>query len=67
LHDDAAEIYLNGVLVGALDGYTARYQPLISIPAGLLKPGQNVLAVHCHQDAGGQGIDIGIAQRREIE
>ncbi len=63
LHDDAAEIYLNGQLVGPLGGYDAKYEALLPIPAGLLKSGQNVLAVHCHQDGGGQGIDIGIAQQ----
>jgi hypothetical protein len=67
LHDDAAEIYLNGVLVGILDGYNVKYQALLPIPASLLKSGQNILAVHCHQEAGGQGIDIGIARQQEME
>lgn len=60
-HDDAAEIYLNGRNLGPLGGYNANYEALVPIPAGLLKSGANVLAVHCHQDGGGQGVDVGVA------
>lgn len=61
LHDDEVEVYLNGRLVISLGGYNAGYEQLAPIPAGLLKSGENVLAVHCHQDGGGQGVDIGVA------
>jgi hypothetical protein len=63
-HDEDAEIYLNGTLVGTVGGYSVKYQSLLPIPAGLLKSGQNLLAVHCHQETGGQGIDIGIARQQ---
>ncbi len=66
MHDDEAEIYLNGQLVTALGGYNAGYEALGAIPAGLLKVGQNTLAIHCHQGGGGQGIDIGIAQEVRV-
>lgn len=61
-HDDAATVYLNGTAIAELDGYTVKYQPLADLPPGILKQGMNVLAVHCHQDAGGQGVDMGLAQ-----
>lgn len=63
IHDDTAEVYLNGRSLGTIAGYNTSYDALSSLPEGVLKTGTNVLAVHCHQDAGGQGIDIGIAQQ----
>jgi hypothetical protein len=61
-HDDAAEIYINGVLACKADGFSSEYEETALTPEGLaaLKPGKNVLAVHCHQDSGGQYIDVGI-------
>ena len=61
-HDDAAEIYINGVLACKADGFSSEYEETALTPDGLaaLKPGKNVIAVHCHQDSGGQYIDVGI-------
>jgi len=61
-HDDAAEIYINGVLACKADGFSSEYEETALTPEGLaaLKPGKNVLAAHCHQDSGGQYIDVGI-------
>ena len=63
-HDDDAEVYVNGVLAAKLPGYATDYEPVEMRAAAKasLKPGKNVLAVHCHQIKGGQYIDAGIAE-----
>jgi len=61
-HDEDAEVYLNGVLLRKVTGYTTSYTGY-RIPADaveLLKTGKNTLAVHCHQTGGGQYIDVGL-------
>ncbi len=62
LHDEDAEIYLNGVLAATLPGFNNNYDsvPMNASGRTALKPGQNTLAVHVHQTLGGQGIDVGI-------
>jgi hypothetical protein len=61
-HDDDAEIYLNGHLALTAKDWLIDYllQDLTPESAALLKPGTNVIAVHCHQISGPQYIDVGI-------
>ena len=66
-HDEAATIYLNGVLAAKTSGFGTDYDVVDIQPAAraTLRPGKNVLAVHCHQTVGGQYIDVGLARVKE--
>ena len=51
------------VLAARQTGYLTSYELIDIHPdvARLLKPGAKViLAVHCHQTGGGQGVDVGL-------
>ncbi|HOK67883.1 MAG TPA: hypothetical protein PLV55_13860, partial [Anaerohalosphaeraceae bacterium] len=63
-HDEDAEVYLNGVLAATVTNYTTSYVylPINAAARAALRAGQsNLIAVHCHQTAGGQFIDVGLA------
>ncbi|HEY9173024.1 MAG TPA: glycoside hydrolase family 2, partial [Verrucomicrobiae bacterium] len=66
-HDEDAQIYLNGVLAVNLAGYSTGYVETDISPEAraALRPGRNIVAVHCHQTTGGQGIDVGILVPQE--
>jgi hypothetical protein len=61
-HDDAAQVYVNGTLAARGGQHTASYveQPMREEGRKALKPGKNVIAVHCKQTTGGQYIDVGL-------
>ncbi|HEY3319036.1 MAG TPA: glycoside hydrolase family 2 TIM barrel-domain containing protein [Planctomycetota bacterium] len=61
-HDEDAEVYINGKLAAKVKGFISEYEPVEMNADGkaALKPGKNIIAVHCHQTTGGQYIDVGI-------
>ena len=63
-HDEDVEIYINGVLAAKATEFTVDYEEMVITPEGrrALKPGKNVMAIHCKQTKGGQYIDAGIVQ-----
>ncbi|GAA5129092.1 PQQ-dependent sugar dehydrogenase [Luteolibacter yonseiensis] len=63
-HDEDARVYLNGVEVADLPRWTQGYTeiPLSKEILRTLHPGRNIMAIHCHQNTGGQYIDAGLLE-----
>jgi len=56
-HDDDVEVFLDGKKVYGTLGWTTSYK---NIPIGAIAKGAHVLAIHCHQNQGGQYVDAGL-------
>lgn len=63
-YDNAAEVYLNGqpIWKSARGAWNDRYEgfDVTAAVRAALKPGRNVVAVHVHQDEGGQFLDAAL-------
>ena len=61
-YDNGAEVYVNGKQIWSGTGWNDNYAPFNVTDAlrAALKPGKNQIAVHCHQDTGGQFIDLAL-------
>ena len=66
-HDDDVQIYVNGVLAIQDTGWTTTYDavPLSEIAKAVLKPGRNLIAIHCRQNSGGQYVDAGFVEIKD--
>ena len=68
-HDDVFELYLNGQRI-VDTGETWRQGEMHKLSASekaLLKPGENVIAAHCHNTTGGAYIDFGLYEHVVID
>jgi hypothetical protein len=67
-HDEDCQVYLNGVLIAALKGYTTGYVlvPLRAEHMDLLNTTINVIAATCTQTGGGQYLDLGLMLVEEL-
>jgi putative heme-binding domain-containing protein len=66
-HDEDVEIFLNGKEVAREPRWTTGYVelPLSAEAASALRPGRNVLAIHCRQNGGGQYVDAGLIEYQD--
>lgn len=68
-HDDGVEIYINGHQI-VNTGNAARSNVKERIPdeaKKFLKPGRNIIAVHCHDGGGESFLDFGLWMRKDNE
>ncbi|HSY20420.1 MAG TPA: DUF1793 domain-containing protein, partial [Candidatus Acidoferrales bacterium] len=65
-HDDDAQIYINGVLALRTTGATDTYEDFSFNRRGrdAIKPGKNVIAIHCRNTGGEQYIDFGLVRTK---
>ena len=61
-YDNGTQIYVNGKPVVAREGWNDAYEPFDATEAlrAALVKGRNTIAVHTHQDEGGQFIDLAL-------
>ena len=62
VHDDTATVYINGRLAATFPGARHTYftQRMEKQAARLLKPGRNVIAVHCENTGGPGYVDVAL-------
>ena len=65
-HDDDAEVYINGILVIHADGATPTYEDfqLKRRAVAAIRPGKNVIVIHCKNTGGEQYIDFGFVRAK---
>ena len=67
-HDQDTQIFINGREVAKLERWSTEYTvvPLTTDAVTALKTGVNAMAVHCHQNTGGQFIDVHVVDADNV-
>ncbi|GAA4441628.1 DUF4965 domain-containing protein [Pontibacter saemangeumensis] len=67
-HDDNVEVYLNGEEIYQHQGWTERFQYIpLNGASRKLRKGENVLAIHVANTAGGSWLDVGLVAEEAPE
>lgn len=68
-HDDNVEVYLNGEQIYSCNCWNGKLEnfPLSDAIKSKLKKGNNVLAIHCANTAGGAWMDVGLAKEPSVK
>ncbi len=68
-HDDNVEVYLNGKEIYTCNCYNHKMEnfPIDNALKAQLKKGQNILAIHCANTAGGAWLDAGLAKKPAVK
>ncbi|MDR3636605.1 MAG: glycoside hydrolase family 2 TIM barrel-domain containing protein [Isosphaeraceae bacterium] len=66
-HDEDVALFVNGHPLLKAAGYITAYRDVVLDKAQktLFQKGRNVIAVHCRQTSGGQGVDVGLTLQAE--
>ncbi|PWS27077.1 glutaminase [Pedobacter yonginense] len=66
-HDDNIEVFLNGKKIYTKEGWTSNFQyiALSNSDKNALKSGNNVIAIHLINTAGGRYLDFGLANKEK--
>ncbi|PWV47737.1 glutaminase domain-containing protein [Chitinophaga sp. S165] len=63
-HDDNVEVYLNGNKIYETTGWTGSFKYL-PVNKSLLKTGENTIAIHLANTAGGRYLDFGLVDKQK--
>ncbi|HEX3386129.1 MAG TPA: DUF5127 domain-containing protein, partial [Mucilaginibacter sp.] len=68
-HDDNVEVYLNGVRIFGKTGWTSDFimVPVNDAAKAKLKKGNNIIAIHCANTAGGSWLDFGLQDQEKVK
>ncbi|MDO4630016.1 MAG: hypothetical protein Q4C70_12615 [Planctomycetia bacterium] len=64
-YDEDTEVYINGEEVFNAKGFV-RYYLVKRLAKNPLRPGRNIIAVHCLHREGGRGLDVGLYERNDV-